>query len=163
MNQPRRPFHFPLPIVSLFIMPRLPESFFTNQDMMVQQPLGQHSSRAPSWGPSRHQPGIGSHQAEALHPNKAYMNYPERSQEIVPLVPIQAWPPGWMPTITQELKRYGELRHEIYVGWLTTTQPSGCGRNRIAAGIVLGGLGGGVPTRWTSLHMRSPLWDRKVN
>ena len=71
MNQPlaRRPFHFPLPIVSLFIMPRLPESFFTNQDMMVQQPLGQYSSQlgAPNWSPNRHQRSIGSHKAEALY------------------------------------------------------------------------------------------------
>ena len=53
------------------------------------------------------------------------MDYPEQSQEIVPLtraamlgwvpvVHIRAWPPGWMPTITQELKRYGELRHETH-------------------------------------------------
>ena len=51
----------------------------------------------------------------------------------------------------------------IQVGWLTTTQPSRCGRNRIAAGIVLAGLGGGVPTKWTYLHTRSPLRDRKVS
>ena len=39
------------------------------------------------------------------------MSYLERSREIVPLVPIRAMP-GWMPAISQELKRYGEPRHE---------------------------------------------------
>ena len=46
------------------------------------------------------------------------MDYLEQSQEIVPLVFIQAWPLGWMPTITQELKRYGDPRHETHSSWM---------------------------------------------
>ena len=37
------------------------------------------------------------------------MNCPEQSQKTVPLVSIQA-SPGWAPTTTQELARYGEPR-----------------------------------------------------
>ena len=40
-----------------------------------------------------------------------YMNHLERSREIVPLASIQAMP-GSVPSTTQELKRYGELRQE---------------------------------------------------
>ena len=154
-----------LPIVSLFIMPQLRESFFTNQDMMVQQPLGQHSSRAPSWGPSRHQPSIGSHQAEALHPNKAYMDDPERSQEIVPLVPTQAWPPGWMPTITQELKRYGELRHETYdiASWMADHNSTQRMRSKPYSRWDRSSRTRAWRSNKVDLHTRFPLWDQEVS
>ena len=78
VNQPR-PSSFPPPVVDSDVFmapPQLPESFFAgpvNQGMMmVQQPQGQYPSyylsRAPSWGPSRHQRRLGSHEAEALQP-----------------------------------------------------------------------------------------------
>ena len=71
VNQPQ-PSPFPPPVVDVFMAPQLPESFFAgpvNQGMMmVQQPQGQYPSYYPSWGPSRHQRWIGSHEAEALYP-----------------------------------------------------------------------------------------------
>ena len=52
----------------------------------------------------------------------------------------------------------------IQVGWLTTTQPSGY---RIAAGIVIGGLGlGGVRSDEvdpTAYEIPPLLWDQKVS
>ena len=68
-----QPSPFPPPVINpgLFIVPQLPKLFFAgpvNQGMVQQAP-----SRAPSWGPSRHQRhagSIGSHEAEALYQNK---------------------------------------------------------------------------------------------
>ena len=72
VNQPR-PSPFPPLVVDVFMAPQLPESFFAGDDD-VQQPQGQYPSyypsRAPSWGTSRHQRRIGSHEAEALYQNK---------------------------------------------------------------------------------------------
>ena len=72
------PFPLSPPVVNpgLFIVPQLPDLFFTglvNQGMVQEAPsLGQYPSRAPSWGPSRHQRhagSIGSREAEALYQN----------------------------------------------------------------------------------------------
>ena len=91
------------------------------------------------------------------------MNYPERSQEIVPLVPIQAWP-GWMPTIMQELKRYGEPRHETHDSSRMADNNSTqrmrskpySRRDRSSR------TRGRRSDRWTCIR-DSPLWDQEVS
>ena len=94
-----------------------------------------------------------------------YTNHLELSQEVVPLASMS----GSVPTITQELARYKENPVTVTVKkpndqrWLTTTQPGRCRRNHtILIGIILAGLRGDVPTRWTSQCTKSLLLNQKA-